>query len=307
MKKLIFIFIDGIGLGENNSRINPISRLFSNLLPIKTNLVSDSEKTTFDNGVFIPTDACLGIDGYPQSATGQTTIFTGVNASKKIGMHLPAFPDNVLADLIKEKSIMKILTENGVKSVSANLYTKEFFLERKKYKSNFFPASTLTVSASNSEFLFYNEYPDNNAVSADITNHLFRKKRNLNIDIINPENAAKNMHNLTQKNDFIFYEYFLTDVFGHKKDKLKLDECVNNLNLFVSSLWELIDRENTSILIVSDHGNAEDITVGNHTLNKVPTILFTKNKQYRDTFTKKIRSLTDIHNSIAAYFNISLS
>ncbi|HXT50199.1 MAG TPA: phosphoglyceromutase, partial [Thermoanaerobaculia bacterium] len=37
-------------------------------------------------------DAVLGVPGLPQSGTGQTTLFTGVNAQASIGHHVPALP-----------------------------------------------------------------------------------------------------------------------------------------------------------------------------------------------------------------------
>ena len=41
--------------------------------------------TTIHDGTVIPTDACLGVDGRPQSASGQTTILTGVNVPATLG------------------------------------------------------------------------------------------------------------------------------------------------------------------------------------------------------------------------------
>ncbi len=67
--KLIFVFIDGFGLGNEDAGQNP---LYAAAAP---NLLR------FLNSRYIfPTDATLGVKGLPQSATGQTTIFTGVNA-----------------------------------------------------------------------------------------------------------------------------------------------------------------------------------------------------------------------------------
>ena len=35
----------------------------------------------------------LGIEGLPQSATGQTALFTGINAAQLLGRHLFGFPN----------------------------------------------------------------------------------------------------------------------------------------------------------------------------------------------------------------------
>jgi bisphosphoglycerate-independent phosphoglycerate mutase (AlkP superfamily) len=38
-------------------------------------------------------------------------------------------------------------------------------------------------------------------------------------------------------------------------------ECLDVLNRFVGSLWNAAASDNTGILIVSDHGNAEDVSM----------------------------------------------
>jgi len=57
----------------------------------------------------IPTDACLDVPGLPQSATGQTTIFTGQNASKVLSRHLHGQPTITLKKMIIENNLFKEL------------------------------------------------------------------------------------------------------------------------------------------------------------------------------------------------------
>ncbi len=88
-KKLLLFFIDGIGLGLDDGEANPIRDLFSGVMP-GTRLVEQESAQFFKGGVLIPTDAVMGVPGVPQSATGQTSIFTGTNAQKLLGRHLSA-------------------------------------------------------------------------------------------------------------------------------------------------------------------------------------------------------------------------
>jgi bisphosphoglycerate-independent phosphoglycerate mutase (AlkP superfamily) len=44
-------------------------------------------------------------------------------------------------------------------------------------------------------------------------------------------------------------------------------------------------------LITSDHGNIEDLSVRNHTLNDVPTLVWGSEKEF---FADKIKSLADV-------------
>ena len=69
--KMIFIFIDGFGIGKEDASVNPLAN------PELPNI-----NYILNKAGAIPTDACLDVPGLPQSATGQTTIFTGQNASK---------------------------------------------------------------------------------------------------------------------------------------------------------------------------------------------------------------------------------
>jgi hypothetical protein len=78
----------------------------------------------FLDGVVVPTDPRLGVEGRPQSASGQTTILTGVNAPALIGYHKQGFPNQALREIIKAHSIFRQLLEAGVKPITfANAFT----------------------------------------------------------------------------------------------------------------------------------------------------------------------------------------
>lgn len=296
--KLFVLFIDGIGLaGESEN--NPVSSLFEEVTDgwgIKeTNL-----PLYFSDSVLCPLDATLNIKGEPQSATGQTTIFTGINAAEYLGYHLPAFPNEELVEIILEKSIMKKLAERGVSVTSANMYSEQFFLDRKNSIKNRFPVSTLTIEASEADFRMMDEYRAGKAVFADITNELI-KKRGYDIDIISPSDAGKRVRPIMDDYDFVFFEYFMTDYYGHKRKRPELKNCVDILNGFVGTIAGDLDLQRESILIISDHGNAEDMTTGGHTFNHVPGLLISRNKTARKRFSR-CRSLTDIYQFMLEYF-----
>ena len=302
MKKLVLFFIDGLGLGPDDADRNPMRLLFTDLMSGRK-LVDTKGPVFFPNGVMIPTDATLGVPGIPQSATGQTSLFTGINAQKHIGIHLSAFPNNELKILIEKHSLMKKLRQYGVRSTSANLYSQEFFAKRKNHRRNLFPASTLTIKASGSKFRFRDDYLAGQAVFADITNELIRK-RGYGINLIKPEQAGRNMLNIVADNDFVFFEYFMTDLYGHSQNETELKKCKDILERFTTTLWKGLDQMDSGILIVSDHGNAEDISVVNHTTNKTPTLLFTCNRWAQRLFAARVRNLTDIYNTVLEYFGV---
>ena len=147
MKKLFLFFIDGIGLCQKES---PISHLFTKITGRK--LIAGTQPDFFDSGVICSADATLNVSGRPQSATGQATIFTGINASEYLGYHLTALPNQKLVELIEKQSLMKSLSDQGVSVTSANMYSDEFFQKRAARRRNAFPVSTLTIKASGGPF-----------------------------------------------------------------------------------------------------------------------------------------------------------
>lgn len=83
---LCFLFVDGIGVGERN-QLNPLSNKDLQSFSFFTNspgLDTLSKERVEDKILFKKIDANLDVEGLPQSGTGQTTLFTGENASKVI-------------------------------------------------------------------------------------------------------------------------------------------------------------------------------------------------------------------------------
>jgi bisphosphoglycerate-independent phosphoglycerate mutase (AlkP superfamily) len=54
---------------------------------------------------------------------------------------------------------------------------------------------------------------------------------------------------------------------------------------------KLIDLEKTTVILTSDHGNIEDLSVRNHTLNDVPTVVWGAEKEFA---AQRIKDLSDI-------------
>lgn len=301
MNKLFLFFIDGIGIcRKENPQENLISGLFTTITGKP--LTAGEYPCFFNSGVICAADASLGVAGIPQSATGQATIFTGINASKHLGYHLTALPNEELVTLINRQSLMKSLKDRGISVTSANLYSKEFFEKRSRRRRNAFPVSTLTIQASGVPFRYIDDYKNGRAVFADITNKGIRE-RGYDIELISPEKAGRYLLNILEDFRFVFFEYFMTDVYGHKRDKEGLKGSIDVINRFTGVIRDSIKSSDTSILIISDHGNAEDLSTGDHTVNPVPALLFTRDRSAAESFAGSIHSLTDIYPWVLSYFN----
>src|SRR5258706_13037993 len=95
MSVLLF-FIDGLGIGSRGP-FNPLDGL-DGAEPLA--VFPDESLKTIHDGIVVPTDACLGIEGRPQSASGQTTILTGVNTPARLGYHKKGFPNSAMLEII---------------------------------------------------------------------------------------------------------------------------------------------------------------------------------------------------------------
>ena len=214
-------------------------------------------------------DACLGVEGVPQSATGQTCLFTGFNAQAILGHHLMAYPNNELISLINKRSIFKYAKEKHVNSIFANSYTDGFF---KSFKQGLSPYSVTThcVLAASIKFNSINDLLKNKAVHWDITNGTLQNISN-SVPEISPFEAGQNLKNMANDYDLVLYECFLPDLIGHKMDMNKSISFLEMFDKFLSGV--VIDKSpNVNVLISSDHGNIEDLSTGGHTKNLVPLI-----------------------------------
>ncbi|MGL1893576.1 MAG: alkaline phosphatase family protein [Spirochaetaceae bacterium] len=299
MRKLLFIFLDGVGLGSNTDD-NPMIELFSNITG--EDFILEKFPKLTDKYLLKPIDAILDIKGTPQSATGQTSILTGISGQGLLGHHHTAFPNPPLIELIKEHNMLLTLKDKGLKVTCANMYSKEYFKNRESRSKNMLPVSALSVIHAEIDFKFLADYNKGEAVFADITNNVIRA-RGYDIDIITPEEAAKNMLNICEQNDFVFFEYFITDSYGHKKNREKLLFEVQKLNKFIGSLWNS-GNNNIDIILTSDHGNSEDISTGNHTKNPVPFLYLSENMALKELFLTDVTNITHFKPGVLKHFNL---
>src|SRR6266705_6151471 len=165
MENVLLFFIDGLGIGTHGLH-NPFDGL-EDVAPLAI-FQGESTLLPFD-GVLAPTDACMGVAGRPQSASGQTTILTGINAPAAIGYHKQGFPNQSLLDIISEQSIFLQLKRAGVTPITfANTYTKRFFESRPRWIS----ATTAAVEAAGMNFNTVEDLNSDRAVYQDFTNEI---------------------------------------------------------------------------------------------------------------------------------------
>lgn len=280
---VLLFFIDGLGIGKREVA-NPLT-VAQNIEPL-ANFQNENHSVIFD-GVLVPTDARLGVEGRPQSASGQTTILTGINAPQFLGFHKQGFPNEALREVIKENSIFLQLKCRRIEpNIFANAYTPQFFEQTPRWKS----ATTCAVEAADLQFRRIPDLVGRKAVFHDFTNESLQA-RGFDIPTFSPAEAGEILADLTCEHRFTLYEHFLTDKIGHAQDFVKAAEHLPLLAAFIREMLLKIDLEKTTVILTSDHGNLEDLSVRTHTLNDVPTIIWGRK---RLEIAKRIKSLADI-------------
>ena len=286
---VLLFFIDGLGIGTRGP-FNPFDNL-PNAAPLA--VFQNEPPETFLDGIVVPTDPRLGIEGRPQSASGQTTILTGINAPAAIGYHKQGFPNKPLLEIIGKHSIFRQLSEAGIEPVTfANAYTSRFFDERPRWIS----ATTAAVEAAGLRFRTVDDVRNGDAVFMDYTNRLLIE-RGEEVAIRTEREAATVLSRIVTQNRFTLYEYFITDKVGHAQDMGLAKLVLTSLALFIRELLLKLDLKRTTVILTSDHGNIEDLSLRNHTLHAVPTIVW---GAQREQIATTIYDLADITPAIVA-------
>lgn len=274
---LTMIFVDGLGLGtqEDNpvlfARTPNIDQLLGGHLLWGNRQIMHKEQ----NCTLYSLDATLGVPGIPQSATGQTALWTGVNAAKQLGCHRNAYPNDKLKEIIDEHSIFKQLADYGKKATFINAFTSNYEEQvatgKKKHS-----ASTLCALAGGIRLRRSEELLAGKAVYQDITNVIYRE-RGEDVPVCKPFTAGENLAVISLEHDFTLFEYFQSDIRGHKRDIDEAVKTIETLDEFLGGYLSIIDSLNpvedkVAFILTSDHGNIEDLSTSLHTLNKVPAL-----------------------------------
>ena len=270
------LFLDGVGLGKPDRFLNPF---FAAQLPALRSLLEgrlpslDQRELGGARATLIPLDANLGVAGLPQSGTGQTSLFTGVNASKVVGRHFGPHPYSTLRPIIREKNIFSQLLGRGRRAGFANDFPQRFFdyVERRPTRLT---VTTLSSLMAEIPLRNYRDLREARGVSADITGAGWKELGYDDIPEIVPAEAGRRLVRLSSEADFVLFEYWKSDYAGHSGRFSEAVEVLERLDGMLAGIVEAMDTRSTLLFITSDHGNVEDMSTKTHTRNPVPAILY---------------------------------
>ncbi len=294
--KILFLFLDGIGLGADDPQTNPFARAE---MPAMQSLLGGLKLTRaaapFEGkrATLLSIDPNLGVRGLPQSATGQAVLVTGINIPAELGYHYGPKPNPEVAQYLDGKTVFSKLVKAGKTAALLNAYPPRYFDGIDSGK-RLYSSIPLAVTNAGLPLFTREDYYAGNALSADFTGKGWREfLKHPDAPMFDSYEAGIQLARLASRYDFSFFEYWASDYAGHKQD---MESAVQQMESFDGVLKGLLDawrNEDALILLTSDHGNMEDLSTRKHTSAPVPLLLM-GDLDARRTFQKGIKDLTGI-------------
>lgn len=265
---VLFLFLDGVGLGQDDPDINPFAAAG---MPCLRSLIGGPMTASLPTRVtaglrYGRLDAGLGHPGLPQSATGQTTLLTGINGAEAMHGHYGPWPGPTLRRYLEGATLFN-QAPGG--SALANVYPADYFraLGTRRLRPN---APVVAAQAAGVRLRTMDDYLAGNAVPADLTGAYFEQEDSKNASI-EPREAGVRLGLLARANAFTFFDLWLTDRYGHQRSEHRAVELLQRFDAFLAGLLTTLGP--TTLVLTSDHGNLEDLTTKGHTPNPVPLLV----------------------------------
>ena len=288
--RVLFVFIDGMGIGPPDPDVNPFFR--AELPTLRTLLgdtlphLEDLQQGTQTAWAF-PLDPLLGVEGLPQSGTGQTALLTGENAPAIYGRHFGPWVPVRLRPLLAKKNVLSRAQEQRFSCAFANAYPREF--HRTKWAKR--PAAPPLVAEAAGLLTRHQEaLAEGKAVSSEIVNTTWRERLGIpDLPDVSPQDAGRNLARIANTAHLTFFAHYATDTAGHTHLMEEGIIALQRVDAFLGGILSLLGSE-TLLVLASDHGNIEDIR-GGHTRNPTLSVLV---GQGAKELGKELSSLTDV-------------
>lgn len=273
---ILFLFVDGLGLGSSDPQRNPLAGAH---MPTLSRLL-DGRALLAENAPFhgqraslLALDACLGVAGLPQSASGQAALLTGKNVPQEIGEHYGPKPNPPIAALLQEGGLFGEFTRAGKRAALLNAYPPGYFtaLESGKRRPSAFPLAALRAGV---RLPGVDDLRAGLALSADFTGQGWHEHLGESgLPLLTAHQAGERLAALAADCDLAALDYWLSDYAGHAQEMSAALRLLETFDEMLGGLLNVWDEQGGLIALTSDHGNLEDLDTRRHTLNPVPLLL----------------------------------
>lgn len=276
MTGVLIVFLDGVGVGPGDAEINPFVRaelptlraLLGGTIPTleETGLVVGSNPHR--TAVALALDATMGVEGLPQSGTGQTALFTGRNAAREFGRHFGPWVPVGLRPLLQEEGLLQRARDAGRSTAFANAYPARWAEHRSARR----PAAPPLMALSAGLLTRYaEELARGDAVASEIVTDGWRRHLGYDGPEVTAEEAGEHLGRISAGHQLTLYAHWATDTVGHRGTMPEAQGALERVDRFLGGVLRTLPDDHL-LLVTSDHGNLEDVRVG-HTRNPALTIL----------------------------------
>lgn len=300
--KVFLLFLDGVGIGPADPDRNPF---FAARLPVLRSLLGElphlrRRRLSGERASLHPVDANLRMSGLPQSGTGQTAIFTGVNGARRFGRHFGPYPPTSLRPIIAERSLFRRVRDAGKRAVLANAFPQRFF-DYTASGTRRLNVPTMASLAAEIPLKTADDLAANRAVSADFVRDRWKEMGHAQVEPVSPTVAGRHCAEIIAEHDLTVFDYWITDHAGHAQEMPRAVLALERLDEFIGGVIDATDLRSTFILAISDHGNVEDLSTRMHTRNPVPCLALGHG---HEAVADRIRSLTHVAPCVLERLNI---
>lgn len=286
--RVVLVFLDGVGIGSADPARNPF--LSASLPTVRGALggvpTLDSPRLEGPHGRSLPLDAGLGVEGRPQSGTGQTALLTGENAAQRFGRHFGPWTPTGLRPLLAERNVLVRARDAGRRVAFANAYP-ERYLER--VPSRRMAAPPLAAHAAGVLDRHQDHLSRGEAVASEIVNDGWRKHLGFSaLPEVSPEAAGANLAGIVRAHDLTLYAHYRTDEAGHAGTREAAHAALERVDRFLGGLLQALPDDGL-VVVASDHGNLEELD-GGHTTNPVLGLLLGRRPPSED----RLGSILDV-------------
>lgn len=302
---VLFVFVDGVGLGPGDPALNPLVRARA---PVLRELAGGSLTLEASGGSSDPPtvgplragpsrglaglDATLGVDGTPASGTGHVAVLTGANGPALHGQHFGPWVPVALRPFLAHQSLLFRSTARGTPTRFANAYPEPL---ARSAPPRFQPGFTLAAREAglltrHGEALAHGE-----AVAGSIDTDLWRRRAPegtaaaARIPRVTPEDAGRTLAGLASAGGLTVFAHYDTDRAGHRGGMEGAVGAVERLDRFVAGILDALPSD-ALLCVASDHGNLEDVRQG-HTRNPALALLHGPGAQ---ELLEGLRAVTDL-------------
>jgi hypothetical protein len=266
--RVLFVFLDGVGVGADDPTLNPFVR-WANELPTITRMMGDAVPTTRrprpvgSGGRAFPLEATLDMEGTPQSGTGQVALLTGASAAEIFGRHFGPWTPVRLRPLLEASNLLKRAADARRRVAFANAYPRDW---PGNDGGRRLAGPPLAARSAGALTRHEDALARGTAIASEIVNDGWR--RHLGFDAlpdVTPREAGENLARVSEGADLTLFAHYTTDSAGHARDMDAARAALARLDDFFAGVLGALASD-TLLVVASDHGNLEDVSAG-HTRN----------------------------------------